>query len=108
VDFRTLYFGGFSFGGAPEPAAAVLPFIAPADIASSDLVIDLRSLKETPVSPFPAALRLEVEALEQGGVSLPAAPRIVLCCRSGVRAWRGARALQQQGHRNVALMALGE
>jgi rhodanese-related sulfurtransferase len=32
----------------------------------------------------------------------------VLCCRSGVRAWRAARALQNQGHANVALIALGE
>lgn len=108
VDFRTLYFGGFSFGGAPEPAEAAPPFIAPAHVASSDLVIDLRSLTETPVSPFPAALRLDVETLEQGDVSLPAGPRIVLCCRSGVRAWRGAQALQKLGHRNLALIALGE
>jgi sulfur-carrier protein adenylyltransferase/sulfurtransferase len=39
---------------------------------------------------------------------VPSAARVVVCCRSGVRAWRAARALQAQGHANVALIALGE
>jgi len=108
IDFRTLHVGGFSFANAPEVAAAALPFIAPGEVAGSDLVIDLRALSEAPQSPFPAALRIAVEALERGEHSLPRAPRVVLCCRTGVRAWRAARALQAQGYRNVALVALGE
>ena len=107
VDFRTLHMGGFSFLRAAEPADA-LTFIAPADVGSSDLVVDLRGRGEAPVSPFPSAWRLSVEALEKGEQPLPPAPRIVLCCRTGVRAWRAARALAAQGHRNVALIALGE
>jgi sulfur-carrier protein adenylyltransferase/sulfurtransferase len=106
VDLRTLHFGGFAFLGAPEPSEA-LTFIAPEDVAPSDLVIDLRSLAEAPESPFASARRVGVEALEQGAERLPAAPRVVLCCRTGVRAWRAARALAAQGHRNVALIALG-
>jgi len=39
---------------------------------------------------------------------MSAAPRIVLCCRSGLRAWRAAQALRSQGHANLALLALGE
>jgi sulfur-carrier protein adenylyltransferase/sulfurtransferase len=108
VDFRSLHVGGFSFTGASEPSGAVLAFIAPAQVRSDDLVIDLRSPEEAPVSPFPAALRAGVDELERAQTRLPAAPRIVLCCRSGVRAWRAARALQSQGHANVALIALGE
>ena len=107
VDLRTLHLGGFSFLEAAEPADA-LTFIAPADVASSDLVVDLRGRTEAPVSPFPSAWRLSVEALEKGEQPLPPATRIVLCCRTGVRAWRAARALEAQGHRNVALIALGE
>jgi len=108
IDFRTLHLGGFSFAGAAEPEAVPLAFIAPAAVEERDLVIDLRSLAEAPVSPFAGALRLEVQALEQQQVTLPDAPRIVLCCRSGVRAWRAARALQRRGHVNLALIALGE
>jgi sulfur-carrier protein adenylyltransferase/sulfurtransferase len=107
IDFRTLHIGGFSFAGAAEPVDA-LAFIAPAEVAASDLVIDLRGLAEAPVSPFPSALRLGVEALENGEPRLPSGQRIVLCCRSGLRAWRAARALAARGHRHLALIALGE
>jgi molybdopterin/thiamine biosynthesis adenylyltransferase/rhodanese-related sulfurtransferase len=108
IDLRALHFGGFSFAGASEPREGVLSFIAPAQVSPADIVIDLRSLSEAPVSPFPAALRVEVEALERGEMRFPPEPRLVLCCRSGLRAWRAARALQSQGHVNVALIALGE
>ena len=108
VDFRTLHVGGFSFAAASEPGGAPLAFIAPGEVAVTDIVIDLRSLAETPVSPFAGALRVGVEALEEAHMSFPREPRIVLCCRTGVRAWRAARALQSQGHSNLALLAMGE
>jgi molybdopterin/thiamine biosynthesis adenylyltransferase/rhodanese-related sulfurtransferase len=108
LDLRTLRVGGFSFTGAPECTDAPLAFIAPSQVGPDDIVIDLRGLSEAPVSPFPAAMRIEVEALEAAQLTLPAEPRVVLCCRTGVRAWRAARALQRQGHANVALLALGE
>jgi len=108
VDFRTLHVGGFSFAAAREPQGSPLAFIAPGEVRAADVVIDLRSLTETPRSPFAAALRVTVEALERAEVSLPDGPRIVLCCRTGVRAWRAARALQSQGRANLALIALGE
>ena len=111
VDFRTLRFGGFSFSGATEPTGAgvAIPFIAADQVDNTDLVIDLRSLTEAPVSPIAAALRIEVDAVEgAAGEALPRAPRVVLCCRTGVRAWRAARALQRRGHANVALIAFGE
>ena len=108
VDFRTLHLGGFSFSGATEPLERPIPFIAPAEVSGTDVVIDLRSMTETPMSPFPGALRVAVEALEKAQLQLPAEPRIVLCCRSGVRAWRAAQALRSQGHANLALLAMGE
>lgn len=108
VDFRSLHFGGFSFAGAEEPLGASLAFIAPGEVAPGDTVIDLRSLAEAPQSPFAGALRLDVEALERAPPQLPPGARVVLCCRSGVRAWRAARLLQRQGHARVALVALGE
>jgi len=109
VDFRTLRFGGFAFAGAREPADGVLPFIAVDQVDNADVVIDLRSLAEAPVSPIAAALRMEVDGVEgEAGKKLPPAARIVLCCRTGVRAWRAARALQRRGHANLALIAFGE
>jgi rhodanese-related sulfurtransferase len=108
VDFLTLHVGGFSFQGASEPQGAGFAFIDPADVAPGDVVIDLRSVAEAPHSPFAGALRVDVEAVEGAPLSLPGAPRVVVCCRTGVRAWRAARALAAQGHHNVALIALGE
>ncbi|HVW71292.1 MAG TPA: HesA/MoeB/ThiF family protein [Steroidobacteraceae bacterium] len=109
IDFRTLRFGGFSFAAAEEPGGTALPFIAVDQVDTTDLVIDLRSLSEAPVSPIPAALRIDVAAVEgEAGKQLPSAPRVVLCCRTGVRAWRAARALQRQGRQNVALIAFGD
>jgi rhodanese-related sulfurtransferase len=109
VDFQSLRFGGFSFSGAQEPTAAVWPFIAVDQVESTDMVIDLRSLSEAPVSPIATALRIDVDGVEKGAAKeLPSASRIVLCCRTGVRAWRAARALQHQGRSNMALIAFGD
>ncbi|GAC1458785.1 MAG: ThiF family adenylyltransferase [Steroidobacteraceae bacterium] len=108
VDFRTLRVAEIAFGNAPEPQQPAPRFIDPADVTADDLVIDLRSVTEAPGSPFAAALRADVEAVEAARLSVPRAPRVVVCCRTGVRAWRAARALTAQGHPDVALIALGE
>jgi rhodanese-related sulfurtransferase len=110
VDFKTWRFGGFSFTGAPEPTETVWPFIAVDQVdRAEDVVIDLRSRSEAPVSPIPTALRLDVDAVEKGAArELPNGSRVVLCCRTGVRAWRAAKALQRQGRQSLALIAFGE
>lgn len=108
IDFRTLHVGSFSFAGASEPLEQPIPFIAPGEVGATDIVIDLRSTSEAPVSPFPGALRVALETLEKAQLPLPREPRIVLCCRSGLRAWRAAQALRSQGHAHLALLALGE
>ncbi|MFZ1867683.1 MAG: HesA/MoeB/ThiF family protein [Steroidobacteraceae bacterium] len=108
VDFRTLRFSGFSFASAREPAPPALRFIAPEEVRAGDLVVDLRSLTEAPVSPFPGALRLGVEEVERAGLPDTAGSRVVLCCRSGIRAWRAAQALRQAGRADLALIALGD
>jgi len=107
VDFRTLRFGGFSFEQAREPTGSVLAFLSPEEVRSSDIVIDLRSLEEAPLSPIPGALRVHVDEVERGERRFPPDARVVLCCRSGVRAWRAARALERQGHTQLALVAFG-
>ena len=108
LDLRTLHVGGFSFATAREPTETPIPFIAPAEVSGNDVVIDLRSLNEAPVSPFESALRIEVEALARAPLEFPGGARVVLCCRSGLRAWRAARSLRSRGHERLALIALGE
>jgi len=108
VDFRNLRFGGFSFAGAQEPVAPAIPFIAPAEVRDADLIVDLRGIAESPSSPFPSAVRVLTDEIEEVASTVPASQRIVLCCRSGLRAWHAAATLQARGHTNLALVALGD
>lgn len=108
VDFRGLRFGGFRFLGAPEPAApSRLRFIAPLDVGAADVVVDLRTSAETSARPFAASLYATVDTIADVQRELPRNARVVLCCRSGVRAWRAARVLQKHGYEDLALIALG-
>ncbi len=108
VDFQSLHFGGFSFAGAAEPAAPGLAFIAPEEVAATDCVIDLRVLERSARSPpLPGRCASRwMRSSRRRGTSRPGRASL-LCCRSGIRAWRAARTLQAQGHVNVALVALG-
>ena len=86
-----------------------MPFIAVDQVDTTDIVIDLRSPTEAPISPIPSALRIDVAGVEgDAGNTLPPGPRIVLCCRTGIRAWRAAHALKNRGHTNLALIAFGD
>ena len=108
IDFATLRFSGFSFAQAPEPTGPALRFIAPEQVRAADVVVDLRSLSEAPESPFAGALRVVVEDVERAGLPDTSGSRVVLCCRSGIRAWRAAQALRRAGHADLALIALGD
>ncbi|WP_372884849.1 ThiF family adenylyltransferase [Shimia sp.] len=102
LDLETLRFGGFDFHGAPEPEVA-LPFVARAALGPDDLVIELRGGDEAPEPLTPDARRLDPEAVvdraPRGDV------RLVLCCASGLRAWRAAGHLRAVGHDRLALLA---
>lgn len=106
-DARRIGFGGFSFAGAPEPLAGSFPFIAPSQLSVGDIVVELRGVEEAPVPTAPDAIRLTVEEID--GLSLDEAEgrRVVLCCRSGIRAARAASRLAARGTTDLVLMALG-
>ncbi|MGE0211165.1 MAG: ThiF family adenylyltransferase [Parvibaculaceae bacterium] len=105
LDLKTLALSSFSFANAPEPDTA-FPFIAAGDIGTEDLVIDLRSAEEALRPATPSALR--VLPPEIGRLERPEdGARTVLCCRSGLRAWRAAHALEAKGFSRLALVALG-
>ena len=93
---------GFRFDAAPEPET-LTPFIAECQITPRDLVIDLRI--EAP-APFSAQARhVPPEALPD----LPLPPdtsRIVLACRTGLRAHHAANTLRTRWPVQIALLAL--
>jgi len=106
-DARRLAFGGFSFAGAPEPTAGSFPFIAPSQLMADDIVVELRGVEEAPAAVAPDAIRLTVEEIGHLPLDQLDARRLVLCCRSGMRAARAAARLTARGARNLALMAVG-
>jgi molybdopterin/thiamine biosynthesis adenylyltransferase len=97
-----LRFSHFRFDGAPEVPGP--GFIATQDLCSDDLVIDLRTLDEDPIPATPECLRMP----DYGSTGpLPVADgRVVLACRSGLRAWRAANRLAERWQGKVALLAL--
>lgn len=89
-----LRWGSFRFDTAPEPAHG-LRFIARDHITPGDLVVDLRD--ESPQTVTPDALRSIPPQLPPG--------RLVIACRSGLRAWRAAQSLS---HPDIVLLATGD
>lgn len=106
-DARRLVFGGFGFEHSPEPAEFI-PFIAASAVTNADLVVDLRSLDEAPVSLFPHAKRIGVDGIEAISAEATPSQRIVLSCRSGQRALQAASRLRDIGVSHIALVALGD
>lgn len=105
VDAQSHHFSGFSFHDAPEPSRA-FPFLAPDQLTPGDRVVELRGVDEAPDPVRPHAIRADGADLPE---SLPkdTTARTVLCCSSGLRAWRAAMALAARGHDNLALCATG-
>lgn len=107
IDFRTFAFGGFSFLGAPEPEVGEMCFIDASQFREDDIIVDLRGTDEAPAAVRPDALRMGVADIACIADGDTHSKRIVLCCRSGLRAWRAGRVLQSRGRNNLALVALG-
>jgi sulfur-carrier protein adenylyltransferase/sulfurtransferase len=104
VDLRQLRFSSFSFAGAPEPAQA-LTFVSTSQLMSSDLVLDVRSQAEIAAAPIEQARHVDASEIESL-LAFEPSRRMVLCCRSGVRAWRAAQRLVSLGRKHVAVLAL--
>jgi len=108
VDFHGMRFGGFRFETAQEPSATTGPrFISPAQLRASDVVVDVRSPEEAAAAPLVSPVRVAVAELADVEPALRRQQRVVICCRTGMRAWRAASPLQAQGYGNIALIALG-
>lgn len=102
ADLAALTFGGFSFQGSPEPDQP-FPFVAMNMLQQGDLVVDLREKDEAPCPVVPHAVRTTADDVLS---LLPASgQRVVLCCRSGLRAWHAASRLRAVHRDDLALLA---
>ncbi|UXX83225.1 HesA/MoeB/ThiF family protein [Roseovarius pelagicus] len=105
-DARTLRFGGFRFDAAPDPAPNPA-FIAQADIAATDFLVDLRA-KEEQGPELPLAMRHAVTDFGPHGPQPDQDQRAVLACRSGLRAWHAAERLAKHWDGEIKILALGD
>lgn len=96
-------FGGFSFAGAPEPPLAP-GFIAADAVGADDLVVDLRGEDEGPLLR-PDARR--IPASEAATLRPADGQRVVMVCRTGMRAWDAAERLGAVWPGKIALLAVG-
>jgi molybdopterin/thiamine biosynthesis adenylyltransferase len=103
-DANTMRSAHFRFDDAPEPATAH-GFIDVGAIRDDDLVIELRGNDEAPIAVTPTALRFDVANIATQFPTDTAHRRVVLCCRSGLRAWNAARIIHPQWHGEIALVA---
>jgi molybdopterin/thiamine biosynthesis adenylyltransferase len=98
-------FGGFRFDGVEEPDAA-LAFISPLQLKSGDLVIDLRTADEADLITADAQ-RFDIDQITPD-LPLKGIRRVVLCCRSGQRAWAAAEKLSGFWSGSISLIAAGD
>lgn len=102
ADLAALRFGGFSFLDSAEPDYAP-PFIATDMFQENDLIVELRSRHEAPHKITARARRMT--ETELASIAPASGQRVVLCCHSGLRAWRAASSLRTRGGLKLALLA---
>lgn len=111
VDFSTYEFRRFRFDHAPEPEHIDYPFIGGERITPDDCVIDLRNADENHHLCAPHATRVSADSLTQWLCVHPARfaeQRLILACRSGLRAWRAADAVHAHWSGAIHLWAISE
>ncbi|MCE8518555.1 ThiF family adenylyltransferase [Ruegeria pomeroyi] len=102
IDGQTWRNSAFRFDHAPEPETA-FRFVAPSDLTVDDLVIELRSESEAPHPAHPSARRMTTSEIEITDTNQ--GKRLVLCCATGLRAWRAAEQLQPDWPGEIVLVA---
>ena len=106
-DGRELRFSELRFQSAPEPTVGQFQFISAESVESNDIVVDLRGVEEAENLAVRGAIRSSVDKIEQLGSSLKPSKRLVLCCRTGFRAWKAAERLRPNWGGEIALVAMG-
>ena len=101
LDLASWRFGGFGFADAT--AAPGFGFVAATQIVATDTLVDLR-----PAGTVQAITGAQILAPGELAFWPIPAGRVVLCCSTGLRAWRGAQVLAARGATALALLADGQ
>lgn len=106
-DAQSFRFSSFRFDNAPEPENGTLKFIAVTELTEHDFIIELRELDEAPVEIHHNARRIHVDEYDADILKPSNEIRAAFVCRSGLRAHRAARKLQDKWDGNIVLVATG-
>ncbi|MES2432469.1 MAG: HesA/MoeB/ThiF family protein [Pseudomonadota bacterium] len=101
LDLASWRLGGFSFVGAAESPG--FGFVATSQLTPADTLVDLRPAGAVQLLPDTQILA----AADLADWPIPPG-RVVLCCASGLRAWRAAQVLAARGAVSLALLADGQ
>lgn len=103
IDLANFVFSSFSFQDASEPDHK-FSFISKRGLLDNDQVFDLRDTHEMPVNVTPTTIRVTPETIQKINLT---DHRVVLCCRTGMRAWQAANLLAHRHNQNIVLLADG-
>ncbi|WP_170480895.1 HesA/MoeB/ThiF family protein [Ruegeria arenilitoris] len=101
-DARTGRSTVFRFDDAPEPER-YFSFVSANQMSERDQIIELRDTLEAPVPIHPSAARISVGELQK--LAPKQGQRLVLCCATGLRAWRAAESVQSIWSAEIVLAA---
>jgi len=101
-DARNLRSSTFRFEGAAEPDS-YFPFVAASQLTPDDMIVELRDMQEAPKPAHPAAKRIMPDSLHE--IEPNKGKRLVLCCATGLRAWRAAEQIQPHWPGEILLVA---
>ena len=104
-DGRALRFSEFDFSAADEPADEGFAFTTLADVTAEDFFAELRSVEEAPAAAVGHAHRLSAESFGTGGPRPAPGQRAIMCCRTGLRAWKAAKRLSAAWGGDIRLIA---
>ena len=104
-DGRAFRFSEFDFSATDEPSAGGFAFTTLADVSADDFFAELRSVEEAPVAAVGHARRISADSLGAGGLRPVPGQRAIMCCRTGLRAWRAAKRLSEVWDGDIRLIA---
>ncbi len=104
-DGHAFRFSEFEFNGAEEPPGRRFEFTTLAAVSTKDFLADLRTVDEAPSAAALHAVRLTAESFGGKGIVPKPGQRAVMCCRTGLRAWKAARRLNSVWEGDIRLIA---
>ena len=108
INLKNYQFSSFRFDNASEPKKSNFKFISLNQIQKDDIVIELRDDKEMPVNRTNNIIRIPIANIEKRISEFDKNKHLIFMCRSGVRAWKAAKSIEDKWNNKISLIADNE